>query len=293
MKQGLLLTGLIIGVALGLFFAWEIQPVEYYDSYPPLLYIEYRRDWIRMTTQSHGVLPDLTRAQARLRDLDTAEVRQVMDEALAQAVTQGRPVAQLRRMAELAASYGVDTANVRIYTSAQVPTALPATLQPTPLTPATATATPDSVPPAPTPTTISIVLPTPTPQPTPQTLSPYTVVQRESDCALHPTIAISLTQEITVTVRGRERVQQVPLPGVELWLLWDEGADHAFTGLRPERGLGYADFAVEPAHNYTLYVNAPTGAPVATLTIGPCPGDADLVWTTWSLTLLYVEPEAP
>jgi hypothetical protein len=42
------------------------------------------------------------------------------------------------------------------------------------------------------------------------------------------------------------------LPGLRLWLLWDEGADWAVTGLMPERGSGYADFEANPDVRYSL-----------------------------------------
>lgn len=278
----IILMGLVIGLALGLTYAWQINPVQYYDSYPPLLYPEYRKDWIRMTTLAYSIQPNLTRTRLRLDKLDSEEIRQVMDATLAQAVTEGRPVAQLRLMAELAASYGVDTANVRIYTSAQLPPTpqptLPvATFPPTPLAQPTPTATP-----------INIPWPTSTPLPTLPPFQPYVVIEQQSTCQPQPTLTISLTQELTVTVRGRDRLELVGMPGVEFWLLWADGSDHAFTGLRPERGLGYADFAVIPAEAYNLYVTSPTGVPVATLAIVPCPGEGDESWTSWALTLQYI-----
>ncbi|RPI29197.1 MAG: AtpZ/AtpI family protein, partial [Chloroflexota bacterium] len=37
-----LLTGLVIGVALGLFYAWKSAPVEYKDTHPSMLREEYK-----------------------------------------------------------------------------------------------------------------------------------------------------------------------------------------------------------------------------------------------------------
>ena len=60
----------------------------------------------------------------------------------------------------------------------------------------------------------------------------------------------------------------------------------AFTGLRPAQGLGYADFNVEPEHSYNLYIETPTGAPVATLKTAACTatGEGDR-WQSWLIIL--------
>jgi hypothetical protein len=44
------------------------------------------------------------------------------------------------------------------------------------------------------------------------------------------------------------------LRGVRVWLLWDDGADWAVTGLKPDRSLGYADFGVETGVRYSVGV---------------------------------------
>lgn len=42
--------------------------------------------------------------------------------------------------------------------------------------------------------------------------------------------------------------------GVEVWLLWEDGADRAVTGLKPQYGAGYADFDVERGVRYSIGV---------------------------------------
>ena len=42
------------------------------------------------------------------------------------------------------------------------------------------------------------------------------------------------------------------VPGVEISILWDQGEDHFFTGMKPELGLGYGDFSMDIGVTYTL-----------------------------------------
>jgi hypothetical protein len=53
------------------------------------------------------------------------------------------------------------------------------------------------------------------------------------------------------------------LPGVEVWLTWSDGADRAVTGLKPDRGPGYADFNVASDVAYTVSVGQ-LGMPLVT-----------------------------
>jgi len=43
-----------------------------------------------------------------------------------------------------------------------------------------------------------------------------------------------------------------PLPNVELLIRWPEGEDRFFTGLKPEQGVGYADYALAAGQSYQV-----------------------------------------
>ena len=280
-SQRLFQMGVLLGLALGLLYTWKIEPVQYYDTYPPLLQIEYRADWIRMTALACGQEGSLERARVRLQNLPPEEVRREVGAALDAAVAGGRPLPVLQRMAMLAQTYGVDSPAVQIYLASgeevAFSTPLPPQPSPTPLLP---TPSPTLVP-----QTISIV-PTPTPLP-----PPYLVEETRSFCLPAPRIAVSITQEVTVTVHGHEQLERQGLPGVEVWLLWSDGADRAVTGLRPAQGLGYADFAIEPGETYNLYLDSSTGAPIATLLVQPCTGEEGHAWSSWLLILQSTQRE--
>ena len=61
------------------------------------------------------------------------------------------------------------------------------------------------------------------------------------------------------------------VPGVEVWLTWPGGADRAVTGLKPQFGAGYADFAVERGVGYALGVGELGRPLVDDLRISLCP----------------------
>ncbi|HNT74019.1 MAG TPA: hypothetical protein PKH77_03250 [Anaerolineae bacterium] len=272
-------VGLILGLMGGLIYTWVISPPIYYDTYPPMMAEAHRREWIKMTALAYGFDGNWPRAQLRLADLDEVEIQQVVAQTLDAAIAQGRPLLLLQRLADLADSYGVVSPAVTIYLE-QPPAPAPTTSFVTPPT----VLSPTTVPPAPTATP----LPSPTvlPTPTPALPSPYQIISQTLRCASAPQIAVSLVLSHTTEVRGRSQVVQVPQPGRTVWLLWEDGADRAVTGFRPEFGLGYADFIVEPGRIYKVYVDTPTGAPLVTVQTEPCTPDEGGGWIARVLTIL-------
>ncbi len=268
----LLIVGLALGLAGGLIYTWQINPPDYYDTYPPLLHEFYREDWIRMTALAYSYNGNWSRVKLRLTHLSESEIRRVMERTLNEVVEEGRPIGVVRRLARMAAYYGVDNPTVRTYAEG-----MDNTLFVTPLpSPVAVSQQPATPPPSPTPTPLSFPTPTPTLppfdiSPTPVLVpAPYQVMTETQICTENPFISVSVVISQTVRVRGRNRSELVGVPVQELWLLWDDGADRAVTGLRPAEGLGYADFAVAPDYAYKLYVGAAVGAPVALLSMAPC-----------------------
>lgn len=283
-RWSLLLVGLLLGLGMGLVYTWVIAPPEYYDTYPPLLYRPYREDWIRMTALAHGAEGRWPRTRLRLRGLPEAEVRQTLAEVLDTAVATGRPMPVLYRIAELADAYGVDSAAVRIYARQATPGATLVAASPTaPRSTPTATPTPQ-------PTT------TPSPTPTPPAPAPsaYRVISQTLTCAEAPHLSVSLVASGTLEGRGRNReVVFEPLPGREVWLLWEDGADRAVTGFKPAFDLGYVDFQIEPGHVYRLYVETPVGAPVTTVQVAPCAPEEGEGWIARWLQVMAPPPPTP
>lgn len=62
------------------------------------------------------------------------------------------------------------------------------------------------------------------------------------------------------------------LPNMAISIRWANGEEVIYTGLKPERGLGYADLRVEPGKYAVTILNAPSET-VADLTIGVAPAN--------------------
>jgi hypothetical protein len=150
-------------------------------------------------------------------------------------------------------------------TTPQPPTATPgATSTPVP----TWTPTPTSVATAtPRPTWTPTLVPTPEPR--------FDVVQMKRRC--------DLTQEQLMVMVLDAAGQQ--LPNVELLVRWDGGEDRFVTGLKPDIGLGYADFDLERGHTYQLVVIGAASQLVQNIVAEPCEGASYLA--TWQVTLQW------
>jgi hypothetical protein len=57
---------IIIGVAIGLLYGWVINPVEYQDTTPDTLRIDYKTDYVLMVAETFHAVGDLELAKARL-----------------------------------------------------------------------------------------------------------------------------------------------------------------------------------------------------------------------------------
>jgi hypothetical protein len=277
---GVLIVGLLLGLMGGLIYTWFVVPVQYYDTYPPLLSQRHRQEWIRMASWTYGLEGNWERTQTRLLHLPQSEIQESALEVLEEAVAIGQTTEVLQRLARLAAEHGASGPGVAIYAG---------------MSPGTAVAVPTT---APLPTITAFPTSSPTPTPTappaptatlvPAQASPFSIITHTLTCEPEPRIAVSLEISRTVIERGRERSETIGLPNRELWLIWDSGADRAITGFRPELSLGYADFAVEPGHTYNLYIDAPIGLPVLTLRIEPCTGNRE-GWVSRLLTVREIQ----
>jgi hypothetical protein len=68
-------VGLVVGLALGLLYAWVLSPVEWKDASPSLLSEPYRQEWLRMAIDSYAANRDADLALTRYQALgDVGEV---------------------------------------------------------------------------------------------------------------------------------------------------------------------------------------------------------------------------
>lgn len=84
-----LLIGLILGFALGLTYGWGIRPVEYVDTDPASLRVDYRTDYVLMVSEAYAAEEDLELAGVRLAALGPRQPEAFVAEAVEYAVENG------------------------------------------------------------------------------------------------------------------------------------------------------------------------------------------------------------
>lgn len=264
--------GAILGLILGLIYAWLIDPVELYNTTPDLLRSDYRHEWIRLAALGYLADGDLERAERRLEGLPQEDVQAALAALIESYAAQGRSAEVVRPLSQLAFRLGVRTAAMLIYleTPPSSPTPEPTSTLPSP---------PTQAPPTPTPT------PTPTPFLSPlPSLLPYRVISQTQIC----TTTLPRLQVLVRAAPEEEGEERTPLPGVVLWLTWPGGADRAVTGLRPEVDLGYADFTLETGVPYALSVDEPVAPLISGLTVQPCPEEG--LMGSWRIVIEIGQP---
>lgn len=230
-----LLLGLGLGLAGGLFYSWIVNPVEYTDTAPGSLREDFKTDYLALIAAAYASRGDLTRAQVRLALFEGLNSADELAALAQRRQAAGHPPSEAEALAELAAALR------------GVPTPGPTTAGPE------ASDTP--APPSPTPTPTRTRAPSATPG------APFQLAERQQVC--DPLLAEPLIQVQVSDAAGSG------VPGVEVLVIWDEGQDRFFTGLKPELGLGYADFTMAEGVTYSLQLSA-AGEPVTGLATFEC-----------------------
>lgn len=275
-----LLTGLVIGIALGLGFAWLVSPVEYVNTSPASLRSDFKDDYRALVAVAYLASGNTERARKRLVELKDGDLIGNLSIQAQAWQALGNPESESKALGLLAASFiqgPTPTSNI-IATNPTSTTPSP-DLSPTPviiLTSAldiTITPTPRTGR-TPSPTMTITPLPSRTPTPTPGAA----FVLQNQQLVCDASLAQPYIQVEVLDAAGQ------PVPGVEIVVRWDNGEENFFTGLKPEMGLGYADFTMTPGITYTLQLVLGS-QPVNGLTPIECeaPG-AGRIWGSWRLT---------
>ncbi|MCX8061537.1 MAG: hypothetical protein N3D16_03030 [Anaerolineales bacterium] len=250
-----LLTGLVLGLAIGLVYSLLIQPVQYTDLSPALLSPADKDQYRALIAVAYLANRDLVRARARLALLKDEDTYGTLAAQAQRWLAEGKSAEEARALGLLAADL--------------------AQAQATLLAPTVATAAPFTQPP------VSTVLPSPSPA---TTLPPAATLSSSSATLTAP--QLTSTRQMSFVLRKRETVcdpalgkgliivyvwdaQGNELPGVEIVVNWEGGENRFFTGLKPELGLGYADFAMQEGVVYSVRL-ASGSEPVFNLTAPTC-----------------------
>lgn len=93
---------IILGAAAGMYFGWVINPVEYVDTAPDSLRIDYKTDYVLMVAEVYHAENDLGLAARRLALLGDLPPQQVVGDAISFANNNNYPQPDLALMQSLA-----------------------------------------------------------------------------------------------------------------------------------------------------------------------------------------------
>jgi hypothetical protein len=260
------LIAFVLALVAGLYYTWQIDPVEYVDTAPDSLRDDFKADYMALIAAAYASDRDLLRAQTRLGLFSDSDPATTLASLAQQRLAEGHQESEARALALLASALG-EQPTPFVQTPGAIETALAS--QPS--------ATLGTQSPPPTPRT-PIFDPVPSRTPTPASTAPFELQSREGIC--DPAMPQPLLQTVILDARG------APLPGIEVLVVWDTGQDHFFTGLKPELGLGYGDFTMSPGVSYTLQI-AGSSQWVTALTAEECEVDGgEHFWGSWLLTFV-------
>lgn len=249
-----LIVGIGIGIAAGLLYTWEIDPVVERNTSPWQLSDAAKEDYIVAVALSYAYNDDRELAFDRLRAVSPdQDVWQTVADISCQRVNTGKAVTNndilvIRALGNLYMSQGA-TGCAELY-----PTPAPAMVIASPVP--TFTLTPTVAPPptkTPTPVSGSTPVPPVRPTATPVPSDSFVVTRTRSFC--DPDVS-GLIEVRVYDYLG------AGIPGVPVTVsATGIASDRFFTGLKPERGSEYADFVMELGRTYTVTVPGLTDAP--------------------------------
>ena len=254
-----LLTGLVIGLVVGLLYTWVLNPVEFVDTNPLSLRPEFKDQYRVMIARAYEADQNLVRAYERLKLLGDQSSVETLSAQAQRLLTDGGAVEDAQALALLASALEKQP-QPSAGTPGLAETAAPATLGTAPPTADASLAV----------QTVTPVWPTQTPQatftprPTSAAVAPDTpFLLRDRQQVCDPQAPHALLQVELEDSNGQ------PLAGVKLTILWEGGEDSFFTGLYPQISAGYADFTLTPGVVYSLRAGE-GGETVSDLSVPEC-----------------------
>ncbi len=101
-KLAPLILGLVFGALIAVVYGWLVRPVEYIDTSPDSLRIDFRTDYVLMVSESYASDQDLTLAQVRLAALGPQALDEYVTQAIDYALDNNFSRADLERLNALA-----------------------------------------------------------------------------------------------------------------------------------------------------------------------------------------------
>ena len=295
-----LFTGLILGAAAGLIYAWLISPVRYIETAPSSLRADFKDNYRSMIAAAYAADGDIGRAESRLTYLGDSDPRLALTNQAQQVIAKGGSQSEAEALARLAAA---------IAQQKQVTTQTPQRSQTSLITPADTSAgliETGGVTQNPSTGTMTMTAAfadvsqanSSTPQPKPN----YTLTTGGQTSTISATSTSTPTPGNPFVLNERKQVcdqaqteplLQVqlndaagnPVAGVEIHVSWQNNEDTFFTGLMPDINPGYADFQMTPGIAYTLHLGD-GGQPVSNLNAVSCTASGGKTyWGGWYILM--------
>jgi hypothetical protein len=264
-----IIVGLILGIGIALYIAWEVAPLQEVDTQPWQLRAEDRDQYIVAIALAYSYDGDVNLAVRRLLDLRLpGDPIQAVADVACRLATSGfvdsssglRAVRSMMTFYQLQGRSGCadtlipaegDPSALVIEVTLAPPTP---TLEP----PETKTATPSFNAGA-TPTSVQVIVPTSVPR------SDFELISVNTVCSTQNSGNI---QVFVYELNGSTGV-----PGVGVRVRWSGGENTFFTGLKPEFGPAYADFAMTEGRNYIIDLPGRSDPIAQPLSPVPCTTD--------------------
>ncbi len=248
-----LLTGLMLGLGLGLLYAWWIAPVNVQDNAAPAsLRADFQDEYRLLTASAYAANGNLARARARLTLL-SGDPLTALAEQTRRLMAANAPAESVRLLAALAQALQVPPTAAPLTSGGATlaaPAAQPAaTLDDAAFAPPVTQAATQAV--SASPTFPPFILQTATPRlqraPSATPGAPFALLEQTSFCAPERP---GLLEIILRNAAGD------PAVGVSITIIWPGGEETFFTGLKPDLGgNGYADFVMTPGVDYSLQLS--------------------------------------
>jgi hypothetical protein len=278
-----LFTGLALGLAIGLAYAWNFQPVRYIDTAPVFLRANFKDEYRALVSVAFMASGNIVRAEERLSLLQDPDPISILALQAGRWPLEGRPGSESQGLAALAATLLENAARTAVPTGfdPELVTTQTASFAEAATPPPTVLATPSPTTglgiAAPTSQATPTVLPTRTPTATPG--GAFALDEQSLLCDTDPGKPLIV---FDILDAGGS-----PVPGIEISVTWASGEERFFTGLKPEFGLGYADFTMTPGERYTILLQpakASGSQPLTGLQATECEQNGKRFWGVWKLT---------
>jgi len=286
-----LLTGLIIGLALGMVYAWVLTPAEALETEPAVLREDFKDAYRELIARAYLANGDLGRAAARLALLEDEDPVRALAVQAQLTLGQGEN-GPARALGLLAAAIQGEIDGVPIAGETLMPTqpansgspAAPTATQAAEPSPTSNSANPSATPDNNDNNTAALsptasITPTASPTASPTPGPPFVLLDIQFEC--NPAIDPPLIKIYVTDGAG------APVPGVAALISWDGNTNRFVTGLKPAYGLGYADFEMDPAVTYSLRLED-GGDPINSITGRLCEDSAEPFYGSWRFN--FVQP---